>query len=634
MSCGARQHILININIKHLVASLEVPMQPLQPCSFCGAEYPDHARFCGKCGHPFKTPIPSQESMLPITILRAKPLAEVPPMPENTPEQTLSPSSARCLEDDQAEGKRAHIAEERFLIVKHLLALLPFVDEEHQAANKKLFETLILTSPPITEPSWERITLIAGVYGRNMYKLLLDKEQKQGLWKALVWALWYEHFFRPKKVKDRLHDLLVFLKGCSWDSEFLASTVSDIEQIILLLDVNPLKKLQDALSNLSSSALPDFNQLCEEIEARISLYLTLPPIDQLSPLSSNPSEADPEITQMIAAIEQHRSLLDKKSESHNQNLLKQACHESSQPLVFLGEDRRAILLENIRHSRLDQVADFLPRIRQPLLSALSQTLFDPAFEEFLPPRHGLHISSKNDSDLFSQAKTWITGSQREEWQKALHIFEQAEQEKTRRDDALLAREWVHFAQAHVSGPINVIPGWEENRCRGMASWEEIWNLAVFYVRVKRTSQALEVLASSVKALTAPFSHLRFALYCGTQILEHATKYSAEIIEQAAAFLREYLAILPLPECYLACFLLLQEKQQKPDTLAQLHLLSTLQALLDTPITLMQPEETLSDNKVEAFKKDLLRLKLTDLWHLWIHDYAQRHPFTAKAWQAF
>jgi len=149
--------------------------------------------------------------------------------------------------------------------------------------------------------------------------------------------------------------------------------------------------------------------------------------------------------------------------------------------------------------------------------------------------------------------------------------------------------------------------------------------------VGRDAANLAYLAPGVKALNAPFSHLCFALCCGAQILEHSCEYAADSIEQAATFLREYLTFLPLPECYLVCLLLMQEKQPEPDMLAHLHVLSTLQALLDTPIALLRPEEALSDNKVEAFKKELVRLKLMDLWRLWIHDYAQRHPFTAKAW---
>lgn len=806
----------------------------MRSCSYCRSECPDYAQFCGYCGQHLKplsqfqivlnmpsmvhSPTPlvqdddTAERPLP-AITRPLHVVE-PPLLSSThaPESAEPPllSVAPLTEDEPLERKQGWLIEYRLLIAEHLLDLIPLVDEEHQKTNKALFEQQLLTRSPIDEEAWGQIAFITGVYGRYMWKRPLQREQKQKMWQTLVWAIWYEHFFRPKMVKNRLRDILIFFNACNNDPAFVASAIEDITGFLPILDVNPLRKLHDALANISSSTTSDILQLCDEIEQWIALSPALTSATQLPSLASASGGTETETAQIFTLVEHYWHLLDKKSEGQNRTLLKQAsekhaadrtdlamlaffisrnivyryCHDNTTPgkhgprnnlpaqdllnalllsdfatryssqeaarryhvllsglerlrthtldpdgflhelreaseeheqekgltpiwsdligmvthhltemrssgksdpveaerwvqalariddfsacareqfvteakrhgvldsaalnklsvgmhqdqqsnysaLEFLDNQQREAFLESMRHSRLDQMGDLLQQTRQGLFTILKQRLFDPGFDELLAPRYGLRITNKGESDLFPQAKLWILGTRSEEWQKALHIFEHVEQEKTRREDIALAREWSLFAQARVYGPMKPFPCWEEDRSKGTASWEEIWNLAIFYMRIKHPAQALEVLMPGIRELQAPVMHLYFALYCGIHIIERTRDFEACKVEQATAFLLDYLAILPLPECALAWLLLMKDAHTAT---SPLPILSTFQELLDKPVTLPRPDENLSDSTLETFEKTLQRLKLASFWRIWIHDYAQRHPFSQKAWQ--
>ncbi|HTK06442.1 MAG TPA: NYN domain-containing protein [Ktedonobacteraceae bacterium] len=310
------------------------------------------------------------------------------------------------------------------------------------------------------------------------------------------------------------------------------------------------------------------------------------------------------------------------------------------PLAFLGQERYKELLTCIRTSRLDRLGEILREARPKLFAELSRLLTDQKFAEILPPRRSLRIRGRNANalDRFQEAKTLIQSENVAEQQEGLALFERA-QADTAREYQPVAREWRLFAIACVRARYQAVPLWEEDRCKGVASWEEIWNLAVFYVHVGKIDQALELLVPGVERQRAPFSHLRFALYCSVQILGQGSHSQHESIEAAETFLMEHLKQYPLPECYLAWSLLVSEResvdraQSTNNMMKQLTILTKFNELLDHPILILKPEESVSDSALETFEKELRRLDLDDVWRFWIHDYAQRNRYKFSAWQA-
>jgi hypothetical protein len=832
----------------------------MRSCPSCGSDAPERARFCGNCGRPLSPP-PQQEPLeasetlirkgSPASLWRevrkktenggvqveqkAAPekVAVVLPFYKNTTSdeqngfyssaiQTATPSQFSHLSSQNnglsspdtlptEERVKAMLTEQRLPILHNLLSLIPFVDEARSAKNQAQFERNAETLSPIEDDSWGHIAFITGIYGRYMWKHPLSAQQKQGMWQALLWAVRYEQYFRPKMVNDRCGELLNFLNGSAHDGAFLAYAIDDIYSLIDDLNVITLKKLHERLARVTLVPQEIVQQLQADLQERITTTSQF--AEPCNPTAQVETTETLELGQVMQAIEQLWPLLDKKTESRNYALFQQAhqtpqgsqakqnlatlasfisrnalyryTHESNLPgstlsdrqlqqvillshfaatqisdhaahycsvlftalqhmrhhsldsssllgaltaqlantmvtktaaevwsdfialvtrhlaeqrkiamfdtaeaetwiqvaatllpidravlerfltevrlrrvrdsqalhqlqnsivqqsaeddttfpLAFLGEERSKEFLESIREARLDHVGALLQQARQPLLSSLSQALFLSTFNELLPPRRSLHIRGKNGSDLFPTAKSQILSANQADWRLALPIFEQGERETTRRDYKNLAREWSLFALARVYGPIKVVGRWEEDRNKGIASWEEIWNLAVFYVKIKQIARALAILAPGVEEQHAPFIQLRLALYCAVQILEHSSEEKPQSVDQAARFLITHLTTFPLPECYLAWQLLVNERHVDVDLIEQFHVLSTFQAMIDQPIKLVSPEEVQSDAIIEAFEKMLREHHLNATWRIWINDYAERHPYNRRAWQS-
>jgi hypothetical protein len=832
----------------------------MRSCPSCGSDAPERARFCGNCGRPLCAP-PVQEpcEASETLIVKGSPAIlwrEARKRTENggvqveqlsAPEQVavvlpfyknktsdeqngiysqalpaaMSPQISHTSSENNGisspatvpieERVKAMLTQQRLPILNHLLALIPFVDEARSAKNQAQFERNALTLPPIEDDSWGHIAFITGIYGRYMWKHPLSTEQKQGMWHALLWAVRYEQFFRPKMVNDRCGELFNFLNGSAHDSAFLAYALEDLHSLIYDLNSITLRKLNERLAKLTLVPRGFVHQLQAYLQERI----TTAPLLTVALTSAPRAETAEalEIDQVMQAIEQLWPLLDKKTESRNHALFQQAhqapqetqskqnlailanfisrnalyryTHEGNLPgstlseqqllqvillsrfatehssdsiacycyvlfralqhmrshsldpsslinelktqfshktlakteseiwsdlfglvtrhlteqrksglletaeaedwiqvganlphislavlerfltearlhkvhdspalhkmqtsiiqqpeennvsysLAFLGEERSKELLESIREAHLEHVGVILQQARQPLLSSLSQILSHNSFNELLPPRRPLHIRNKNGVDLFPTAKSQILSPNQSDWRQALPIFEQGERETTRRDYKNLAREWLLFAQARVYGPIKVVTRWEEDRSKGIASWEEIWNLTVFYVKIKQLAKALEILAPAVEAQRAPLMQLRFALYCGAQLLERGPAEKPPDVDRAAHFLIAHLTTLPLPECYLAWQLLVNERIMDIDLIEQLHILSTFQTMMDQPIKLLAPEEIQSDVALEALERELCEHNLKTTWRIWINDYAERHPYNRRAWQS-
>jgi len=261
----------------------------------------------------------------------------------------------------------------------------------------------------------------------------------------------------------------------------------------------------------------------------------------------------------------------------------------------LSEENRRELLASIKKSKFPVLTEILRRERQLLLTlsrALSQG--DPSFSEYLPPRRPLKLQAGSTEDLFPKARKLLMNTKEDDWAEAVRIFEGSLPYVTHRDYKALAQEWLLYAKAKANGPFYVVQDWVERIDRHEASWEEVWNLAVCYLQAgsdREIFKALELLAPGVDNGTAPFSHLRFSLYCGILLLEHfegQVKESAQY-RQPVDFLIRNVIKLPVAECYLAWLLLVTESQRDISVIEQMNSLRTFDLISQQPVRILQPE---------------------------------------------
>ena len=300
------------------------------------------------------------------------------------------------------------------------------------------------------------------------------------------------------------------------------------------------------------------------------------------------------------------------------------------PLAFLAAGAREEFEDNVRNGRSADVRESLRGGREALLSSLSRVLADESYRHMKPPRRAFR-PKKGNFRLFEKARTLIGSEQREDRRKALSIFESFEREATHPDYRRLAGEWLLFARARALGPVRVVKQWEDHR-KSQPSWEEIWNLAVFYLQTSSPGRALSVLDPGIRSLRAPFSHLRFALYASVQSLDQDSGEAMEAESGPLDFLARYLPLLPLPECYLVWFLIIEDSSAEADVLRQAEMLGIYQDLSDRPVQLLSPEDELELPDIERFRERLQQLNLEKTWRLWVNDFAARRYTYHKPWQ--
>src|SRR5262249_14883976 len=126
--------------------------------------------------------------------------------------------------DPYAEKKRDLVVQSPGIMVS-MESLLPFVYEDHRAENQALFASTLVQTQPLSDPIWGRIAFVLGAYGNYMYRYPLSAEQKQYVWKALLWAVFYERCYRRKYLAQRTQQLLHFLLGCAGDAAFQAKAL-------------------------------------------------------------------------------------------------------------------------------------------------------------------------------------------------------------------------------------------------------------------------------------------------------------------------------------------------------------------------------------------------------------------------
>ena len=106
----------------------------------------------------------------------------------------------------------------------------------------------------------------------------------------------------------------------------------------------------------------------------------------------------------------------------------------------------------------------------------------------------------------------------------------------------------------------------------------------------------------IKSQHAPFSHLRFALFCAITMLQQKAKYQGSMA-LAEDFLLDNLLKLPVPLSYLIWLLLANDAPEAIDSTQQLSQFKVFQDLLDHSITYKRPAHPAREISIEDFERD-------------------------------
>jgi len=162
---------------------------------------------------------------------------------------------------------------------------------------------------------------IAGVYGQVMWEIPLTIEPKLGLWQALVWAIQYEYYFRPKLFAGRFLMLAEFLSGCAEDTVFRTHAFENIEILLREFDATNLQKVRDDLIKLPTSP-------------------TIVALEQMVNKHARLVELEP----VLSAIEGLWWLLDSKKEGQNRNTLAEARQKGKTTQLLLRLATMAVII--------------------------------------------------------------------------------------------------------------------------------------------------------------------------------------------------------------------------------------------------------------------------------------------------
>jgi hypothetical protein len=283
------------------------------------------------------------------------------------------------------------------------------------------------------------------------------------------------------------------------------------------------------------------------------------------------------------------------------------------------------LLACARSKRLDRLEEILKNInegdRVTFYTIYAKALFDRSMHTLCQPHRSF---SNNVPKGFDDARRCILSKDREEREKGLAFFSRKVPRPP--SSSTLMYEWLLFARASVYGPEQVVSEWSKKWKAEDASWEEIWNLAVCYVLQADFQQALEILRPGIDRRRAPFTHLRFALYCAMQSLIQRPSPSDEH-EVSADFLRADVYKWPQLECYIVWLLLKIQKgslQETTDPNEPIAICKTLDHLLTHPIVIPDPENIVEEKEAQSFTEHLERLGFTETLIFWLNSYTKCH----------
>jgi hypothetical protein len=306
--------------------------------------------------------------------------------------------------------------------------------------------------------------------------------------------------------------------------------------------------------------------------------------------------------------------------------------ESSSPDRATAFGGIAELLNAYRRIDLAEIARILKANRSSLIAELSRKLANsnPPFDSIIPPRRVLRMPSglgqRRGQDEFQEASRLLESSDEGDRRRACEIFEHLSEPRMGRrmhpDYRQLAREWTLYARARVRGLPSVFAEWDKDARSNAASWEAIWNLAVFHQRIGDLAAALNVLRPGLESLRAPYAHLRFAIYLAVQIIDPAASKKFDVAV-AQSFLLKNIRLHPVPECYLVWLLLVDEAEIQILPQEKVAVLADFERLNEHPVLIPEATDGPSDTQIEALQRQLKELNLDQAWLIWINDYAER-----------
>lgn len=583
----------------------------------------------------------------------------------------LAPTHSVPSADPYAREKR-QLATYRLSMVEAMLSLLPFVYEDRRAENQALFACALETQLPLDDPIWGRVAFVMGAYGNYMHRYPLSLVQKQQVWQAVLWSVLYERCCRRKYLTQRTQQLLHFLHGCADDSTFLNHALTDLEQLRSYLEVSSLKKVVEFLPRLPEPPAELLERLGTQLGTALEVTTSSPPepnapatsvsiVEKHSPAQAaqNVPVSSPPHSRRNGRRRENTHLIRAHQMNGQQVALRQKRmplpasqeHEASKRSVttflalFMREEQCTTFYESLRAAQLERLNQLLQGSRRNLFRALYYEL-EMNMNICQEPRRAIRLGKKS-MDRFSEARQLLESEHTDEQQRGLRLFEQGVRETTHPDYSELAREWARYARARVQGRPRVIDDWEQARQQGVASWEELWNLAAFYHQTGYASESLRILQPGIDSRHAPLTHLRLALtsalclllkHEGEQAIKSAggklqgNEIAHELVQEARTFLLAHLEHWPHPLCHLAWLALAAESHGPLHPRQQSQRLSSFQTLAEQQQQIPDPDLPCSVARLEELEDLLVRqARCADAWLYWINDYATRHPRTYTAW---
>jgi hypothetical protein len=303
------------------------------------------------------------------------------------------------------------------------------------------------------------------------------------------------------------------------------------------------------------------------------------------------------------------------------------------PLAFLRPAVQEELSRWVRNSELEKITGLLWDNRGELFTATSRALVHPSFQNIEPPRRYVTLAFKMRAP-FAAARDNIRNSDRQRQELALTQFSELAEEFTFPEGRSVLHEWYAYAKALIRGPHTAASDWAEINKQGV-SFEAAWNLAGFYLKANQPQNALETLIPGIISLRAPFSHLRFGLYCALQVIMGTEDLADDtVLPSTKEFLISNFCKLPIAHCYLGWLCLLKATKHN-DLIEQSQKLATFQELEARPIEILDPGSVIPDRegveRIEKFRQYLVSNRLDDTWRIWINDFAARHRQHSSGW---
>ena len=592
------------------------------------------------------------------------------PIEENTLDPTtcfaafLKPDEVPVHQRKQGEPYlhlKQELAAQRMEITAAMDELLPLVYDNHRVENEALFAYILTHRPALDDEAWGHATFVLGAYGNYMYRHPLSFTKKLEIWRAQLWAVYYERSYRRKYLAQRCQQLIHFFQGCAENATFLSIALHDLETLYVYLEPGSLRKLQTTLQALP---LPPA-ELLQCIEAHMGvaeqekaermarqLAPTQPKTQPSPPLNArrqdrpatwNTSNKGSAYVPVHIPPGERNALTthgnpDKGTtlppKAETQGEAEFALFVSGQKwLDFLSKEQQHLFFESLRADRLEMISQLLQPARQHILSALRTELLHVSPVAYQRPRKSVPVRQGTDHDRFIEAFRLLNSPKLKDQQTALRLFEENAQEHSRQEQQPGAHEWMLYARALVQGSTRVAPDWERAFKHEEASWEEIWNLAYYHYVVHDLLEVMHILTPGLHILDAPVSHLCLALICAlTVVLDEQGEKQA--VSQARNLLLQHLERWPHP---LSCLAWLTLNYEGPNTLRPLDLskrLSVFQALLEYPLELPDPRRDLTEAQFHTLHNALTnKTHCEEAWFLWLNDYAARRPRNELAWQS-